>query len=66
MKLADKLAPAKRAVEFIARHDDEPVAEREKVLDALAKHAATELAAARKRAAEKAKAAPKKGKAGEG
>jgi hypothetical protein len=63
MKLADKLAPAKRAVEFIARHDDEPLAEREKMLDALAKHAAAELAAARRRT-EKAKAAPKKARAG--
>lgn len=65
MKLADKLAPAERAIEFIARHDDEPVEAREKLLDELRKHIVGELAAARKRG-DKAKAAPKKGKAPEG
>jgi hypothetical protein len=65
MRLADKLAPAKRAIEFITRHDDESLAEREKVLDALAKHMTAELAAARKRGAG-AKAAAKGKARGEG
>jgi hypothetical protein len=51
MNLADKLGYAKRAVENIARHDDEPVAEREKTLSVLSDFVERELNEARGREA---------------
>lgn len=55
MKLQDKLEPAKTAIVFISRHDDAPVAERRKLLDALKAFIDAELSEAAKREAAKPK-----------
>jgi hypothetical protein len=57
MRLADKIPMAKSAVEFITRHDDEPIEAVEAALAKLAAHVAAELEAARARRAAKAAAA---------
>ena len=55
MKLRDKLEIAKRAVESITRHDDEPLEYREIEIAKLLAHIGDEMDAAKERAALKAK-----------
>ena len=59
MDLNRKLELAKQAVESITRHDDEPVAEREQIMDALLVHSNEEMQKAHDRESKKSK----KGKA---
>lgn len=43
MKLHQKLPPAKRAIDFISRHDDEPLPVRVAALESLKKHIDSEI-----------------------
>lgn len=55
MKLQEKFAPAKRAIDFIATHDDEPLKARQELLQKLKIHIDAELKKASEREQAKAK-----------
>jgi len=57
MRLLEKIPMAKAAVQFITRHDDEPIEAVEAALAKVLEHAAAELTAARERRAAKVAAA---------
>lgn len=57
MKLVDKIEPAKTAIRFISRHDDESQETVDSALDGLAKYIESERAEGKTRRAAKASAA---------
>lgn len=57
MKLVDKIEPAKTAIRFISRHDDESSDAVDSALDGLSKYIESERAEAKTRRAAKASAA---------